>query len=221
MNRRGISLIELLFTSLMGVIVLLAAGYLLQQFSRGQNAIFGRSNLESDMEGLLESILLVGKLSTACTRATGAPPNDLTLECQVDFEAPPQGNRTTIQFVWDRTKETVTHRRQDRTTLQWSTVRTFTNIIDFVVCSDAEMTTTPTCTILNNAMSIQHATFRAKVAPLASPANRFFRFRIKGLRRYGVNNSKDDLQTELQSAFFVRNADPKPYNLTHQWGYRQ
>lgn len=198
MNRKGVTLIEMLLASAIGAAVLLGAATYMTKSARFTE---GASRKSADDTTLLQASQLItttGRVAggSGCTR-----PGPATLECLVDKTVPATGALRRMRFFL--AANTLLYQEHDGT--NWNTVQSYPNVSGFEICTPAEIVN-DTCALEPRAINRAFAS----VAPASIP---YFRFR---LTRAGANPNEGT--TEIQSGFFPRNSSQLAPGLALQFG---
>lgn len=214
MKKSGFSLLELLVVVTLGLVVVFVLSGVMTTAFRGSSAVTWKGDLETEITELAEHILKVGRFAQQCLK-----PQPSTLECQVDFSAPPSGTTEKVHFILNGTS--VSYEKEVSGT--WNLLLTYRDIAAFDICNDSDMTA-GTCNLEPTGISLRHTANLSAPPPasgvppsIATAANHFFRFRIVGRSQ---SKNATDFQGKYQSAFFVRNPSPQS-DLTYSWGTTQ
>ena len=205
-SNRGMTLIEVVVAVAAMTLLAVGIGLIANQFLKSSVGLENSQLAKSSVQSLGAHILRLGRL--AGSSPTGAGPTYHTcsvlaneLDCEVDYNNPPNGNLTTVRFRFDAATKIVYFETQlVGPPVSWRTDLTYENITQFDLCGD-----TAGCTLLPAQLNTSYQTFLANAATLPIAKNRFFRFHIRGaVQATGTVGAAAGF-VDYQSAFYVRN----------------
>ncbi len=201
MNRKGITLIEMILASAVGAAVLLVAtSYMTRAGRSTEESMRKRAddfNLLQASNQIVQTARFAG--GSGCSRPAAG-----TLECFVDRTMPATGALKRVRFAL-RANSLV---YEERNGAAWVTMQTYPNVTAFDICTPAEVAA-DTCALEPRAMN------RA-FGSVANATVAYMRFRLR--RAPPPGSPMGDAAAEIQSGFFARNTAQLAPGLAFQFG---